>query len=205
MHLSLISCALPEKGARGPFSEQPAESRDGTHRSDGDGAEPHRHARFEVRQLCAEARRMLREARRRRPQTYFCWHMPYIVGKFSMGAIRFVWDRTKSETNARKHGVAFSEAETAFLNDEALVTPDPDHSEDEDLYTNHAGFVTRIVPNPTRARGTGRRPTLVRGARAGPPLGRVQCILTSPETTPIAAAITVPSTALPSPAGPRRS
>lgn len=51
-----------------------------------------------------------------------------------MGDLRFVWHERKSATNARKHGVAFAEAETAFLDDEALLIADPDHSDDEDRF-----------------------------------------------------------------------
>jgi len=49
-------------------------------------------------------------------------------------ALRFVWDERKSEANARKHGVTFAEAETVFLDEEALLIGDPDHSDDEDRF-----------------------------------------------------------------------
>ena len=48
--------------------------------------------------------------------------------------LRFVWDQRKSEANARKHGITFAEAETVFLDDEALLLSDPDHSDDEDRF-----------------------------------------------------------------------
>lgn len=51
-----------------------------------------------------------------------------------MADLRFVWDPRKSETNARKHGVTFMEAETVFLDEEALLTDDPDHSDQEDRF-----------------------------------------------------------------------
>jgi len=51
-----------------------------------------------------------------------------------MEGIRFEWDETKSRENKRKHGVSFEEAQTVFLDDNALRFYDPDHSEDEDRF-----------------------------------------------------------------------
>jgi uncharacterized protein len=51
-----------------------------------------------------------------------------------MADLRFVWDERKSVANARKHGVTFAEAETVFLDEEALLIGDPDHSDDEDRF-----------------------------------------------------------------------
>lgn len=48
-----------------------------------------------------------------------------------MSALRFEWDPAKARLNARKHGVSFEAARTAFEDDEALLLPDPDHSTDE--------------------------------------------------------------------------
>ncbi len=48
-----------------------------------------------------------------------------------MPEIRFEWDPAKAIANARKHGVTFEEAQTAFLDDLALVIDDPDHSQGE--------------------------------------------------------------------------
>jgi uncharacterized protein len=45
--------------------------------------------------------------------------------------IRFEWDPAKARANARKHGITFDEAETAFSDDFAIVQPDPDHSAGE--------------------------------------------------------------------------
>ena len=50
-----------------------------------------------------------------------------------MGYI-FEWDPKKAETNARKHGVTFDEACTAFGDPLALLLPDPDHSFGEERY-----------------------------------------------------------------------
>jgi hypothetical protein len=51
-----------------------------------------------------------------------------------MEDLRFVWDERKNRTNQRKHGVSFEEAQTAFLDENARVYSDPDHSEDEDRF-----------------------------------------------------------------------
>jgi uncharacterized DUF497 family protein len=48
-----------------------------------------------------------------------------------MDDVRFEWDPAKSATNLRKHGVLFEEAQTAFVDDYALVVDDPEHSADE--------------------------------------------------------------------------
>ena len=50
-----------------------------------------------------------------------------------MGYI-FEWDSKKAETNARKHGVTFDEACTAFGDPLAVLMPDPDHSFGEERY-----------------------------------------------------------------------
>ncbi len=51
-----------------------------------------------------------------------------------MSEISFVWDERKNRANQRKHGVAFEEAQTSFLDDNAKIYADPDHSEDEDRF-----------------------------------------------------------------------
>lgn len=45
-----------------------------------------------------------------------------------MADFHFEWEPAKARTNARKHGISFDEAETAFSDEHALVLPDPDHS-----------------------------------------------------------------------------
>jgi len=42
-----------------------------------------------------------------------------------MNDLRFEWDPVRAATNLRKHGVAFEEAQTAFLDDSARFTEDP--------------------------------------------------------------------------------
>jgi uncharacterized DUF497 family protein len=51
-----------------------------------------------------------------------------------MRDIQFEWDSAKASANLRKHGVAFEEAETVFLDDLALLIDDPDHSDEEDRF-----------------------------------------------------------------------
>ena len=51
-----------------------------------------------------------------------------------MDSLRFEWDPGKAIANLRKHGISFEEAETAFLDDHALLLPDPDHSSDEERF-----------------------------------------------------------------------
>jgi uncharacterized protein len=48
--------------------------------------------------------------------------------------LRFEWDARKAAANLRNHGVSFEEARTAFLDDNALLRPDDDHSDDEDRF-----------------------------------------------------------------------
>ena len=43
----------------------------------------------------------------------------------------FRWDRAKAVANATKHGVTFEEATTVFLDVEAKLIDDPDHSMEE--------------------------------------------------------------------------
>ncbi len=51
-----------------------------------------------------------------------------------MNDIRFEWDERKNRENKRKHRVSFEEAQTVFLDDNAIRYFDPDHSEDEDRF-----------------------------------------------------------------------
>jgi len=46
----------------------------------------------------------------------------------------FVWDSRKASINLKKHNVSFEEAKTVFDDSEALLLPDPDHSETEDRF-----------------------------------------------------------------------
>jgi uncharacterized DUF497 family protein len=59
------------------------------------------------------------------------WEYTYIV---NMADIEFEWDERKSRANKRKHGISFDEAQTVFLDENALRYNDPDHSRDEDRF-----------------------------------------------------------------------
>ncbi len=48
--------------------------------------------------------------------------------------MRFDWDKAKAERNRQKHGVAFIEAATIWGDSLVYVTPDPNHSQQEDRY-----------------------------------------------------------------------
>ncbi len=47
---------------------------------------------------------------------------------------RFEWDEKKNAANRRKHGISFEEAKTAFLDDNARLISDPEHSDDEERF-----------------------------------------------------------------------
>ena len=51
-----------------------------------------------------------------------------------MTDMRFEWDEAKNRGNRRKHGVPFEEAQTVFLDENAIRFFDPDHSADEDRF-----------------------------------------------------------------------
>ena len=51
-----------------------------------------------------------------------------------MSELRFEWDEAKNRENIKKHGVAFEEAQTVFLDENAIRFYDPDHSQDEDRF-----------------------------------------------------------------------
>jgi hypothetical protein len=51
-----------------------------------------------------------------------------------MKAISFEWDEKKNASNKQKHRVSFEEAKTVFVDENALLIHDPDHSDDEDRF-----------------------------------------------------------------------
>lgn len=51
-----------------------------------------------------------------------------------MTSLRFEWHEAENRSNRRKHGISFEEARTAFLDENARVVPDPDHSDDEERF-----------------------------------------------------------------------
>lgn len=46
----------------------------------------------------------------------------------------FEWDGQKDKANQRKHRVSFDEARTVFLDENARLISDPDHSRDEERF-----------------------------------------------------------------------
>ena len=51
-----------------------------------------------------------------------------------MAGLRFSWDPQKARSNQQKHGVSFGEAETAFLDEQALVLEDPEPDDPEERF-----------------------------------------------------------------------
>jgi len=51
-----------------------------------------------------------------------------------MPDLKFEWDEEKNRENIRKHGVSFQEAQSVFLDENAVRYFDPDHSGDEDRF-----------------------------------------------------------------------
>lgn len=51
-----------------------------------------------------------------------------------MDEIRFEWDEQKNRINRAKHGIDFAEAKTVFEDSNAVLIPDPDHSEQEERF-----------------------------------------------------------------------
>jgi uncharacterized DUF497 family protein len=51
-----------------------------------------------------------------------------------MSGLAFDWDKQKNESNAKKHGVLFEEAQTVFSDENALLIHDPDHSASENRF-----------------------------------------------------------------------
>jgi uncharacterized protein len=51
-----------------------------------------------------------------------------------VGNIEFAWDARKARSNVVKHGVSFEEAQTVFLDENARLIDDPDHSAEEDRF-----------------------------------------------------------------------
>ncbi|MBI5886372.1 MAG: BrnT family toxin [Deltaproteobacteria bacterium] len=51
-----------------------------------------------------------------------------------MADIAFDWDKGKDSSNQKKHGISFDEARTVFVDENALLIHDPDHSGEEDRF-----------------------------------------------------------------------
>jgi uncharacterized DUF497 family protein len=48
--------------------------------------------------------------------------------------LTFEWDPAKNALNLRRHKVSFEDASTVFLDENALLIADPDHSEEDDRF-----------------------------------------------------------------------
>lgn len=51
-----------------------------------------------------------------------------------MNSLSFEWDEAKNQSNQKKHGISFEEAETVFYDDNAIQFWDDNHSETEDRF-----------------------------------------------------------------------
>ncbi|MCX5858692.1 MAG: BrnT family toxin [Proteobacteria bacterium] len=51
-----------------------------------------------------------------------------------MAQLSFAWSQRKNLANQKKHRVSFEEAQTVFLDENALLLSDPDHSEKEERF-----------------------------------------------------------------------
>ena len=51
-----------------------------------------------------------------------------------MSKLSFEWDSKKNIFNIKKHKISFEEAETVFLDENAAIAYDPDHSINEDRF-----------------------------------------------------------------------
>jgi hypothetical protein len=52
----------------------------------------------------------------------------------AVGNIVFAWDARKARSNLAKHGVSFEEARTVFMDENARLIDDPDHSQEEERF-----------------------------------------------------------------------
>ena len=48
--------------------------------------------------------------------------------------LRFEWEPKKAAASRRKHGVSFEDAQTVFVEENAKLIDDPDHSDEEDRF-----------------------------------------------------------------------
>lgn len=63
-----------------------------------------------------------------------------------MTDIEFAWDTQKANLNKHKHGISFVEARSVFLDPNALVMSDPEHSTEEERFIILGlSYILRIV------------------------------------------------------------
>jgi uncharacterized DUF497 family protein len=53
---------------------------------------------------------------------------------FELGTLCFAWDDVKHHSNVRKHGIAFEEAATTWLDSKAIEKFDQEHSKEENRW-----------------------------------------------------------------------
>ena len=51
-----------------------------------------------------------------------------------MSQIRFEWDSRKAQSNEKKHGVTFEEAQSVFFDEQALLLEDPQPRHEEERF-----------------------------------------------------------------------
>ena len=50
--------------------------------------------------------------------------------------LNFEWDEEKAKANLKKHKINFDEATTVFMDPFSITIPDPDHTVDEQRFTD---------------------------------------------------------------------
>jgi Uncharacterized protein conserved in bacteria len=58
-----------------------------------------------------------------------------VTVRMELDGLSFEWDRKKAAINARKHGIAFDEAASTFLDAHAIGSRDDAHSGSEERWT----------------------------------------------------------------------
>ena len=51
-----------------------------------------------------------------------------------MNDIKFQWDNNKDKINQKKHKISFTEAQSVFFDEDALIIDDPEHSLEEERF-----------------------------------------------------------------------
>ena len=62
-----------------------------------------------------------------------------------MPSLTFEWDEEKNVSNQKKHGVSFQEAETVFIDENALLIHDPDSSKEDRFILLGLGAKFRLL------------------------------------------------------------
>ena len=62
-----------------------------------------------------------------------------------MAKVRFDWDRRKDRTNQKKHGIAFAQAQRAFVDRRRVIAEDLSHSRSEKRYFCFGSVGERVL------------------------------------------------------------